>query len=302
LHDDRPRRTSRLKEIDSTETFFKMMYSMLRAKWETLSPGRILSVCMPLALMGILSAEPEKAETTPTVEKPDIKMSETGEELSLPGLKIQVKEHYVDVDSKVCLSEGFLELIACAKDTKEHESIIAVQAKAAHIHAALLLLRAQPGNPAMRKPIEGQEGRWVDLPPRGSKVDVFLVVEDENGKPVERPISDFIMKGDEGYGPEFEAREKGAKIPFPTHTFLFAGSHVYKQGEGPPVYLADVDGNVISISTFGDELLCLPDVLGHGNEGLVWAVDSTHLPEIGTKVLLRLRPQQSDAAPAEKKD
>lgn len=271
-----------------------LMKSTIRVTWKAFAKRLFGSALATLVLAGSAMAEKEQAPPAKEAKEavnPDVGLSEDRKQLDLPGIKVLLEERYLDVDSKVCLAEGLLELIACAKDTKEHESVIAIQAKAAHIHAALLLLRAQPGNPAMRKPVEGQEGRWIDLPPRGSKVDVFLVVDDEEGNPVERPISDFIMKDPEGQWGD-PAEKDQPKVQFPTHTFLFAGSHVYKDGENPPRYLADVDGNVISISTFGDELLCLEGFHGHGNEGLVWAVDPTHLPAIGTEVILRLRPHK----------
>ena len=262
-------------------------------------------------MIGSLVAQTEESETSKEAEKPDVVMAENGEQLNLPGIKIRIKERYIDVDVIVCLTNGLLELVACAKDTKEHEAIISVQAKAAHIHAALLLLRAQPGSPATRKLIEGEngengengeDGRWVELPPSGSKVDVYLVVKDKDGKPVEHPISDFLVKNHDRFDVKLEGDEKTGVERFPTHTFLFAGSHVYKGEQGPPKYLADVDGNVISLSTFGDELLCLPGKHSQGNEALVWEVDSTHLPKLGTKIILRLRPQLPGAPPAEKKD
>ena len=245
------------------------------------------------------------AEATKKSEEPGVVEAKDPEQLELPGIKVQIKERYVDVDATVCLSEGLLELIACAKATKEHESIIVLEAKAAHVHASLLLIGARPGNPATRKLIEGatpENPRWIDYPPSGEKIDVFLVVKDAEGKMVERPISDFLIKEEEHYGVPVQGEEKKEVERFPTNTFVFAGSHIYQGEKGPPKYLADVDGNVISISTFGDELLCLPDIHTHGNDGLVWGVDSTYLPEEGTKVILRLRPQFPEAPPAPKED
>jgi len=73
---------------------------------------------------------------------------------------MNIEERCVDVESSVCLRHGLLELIVCTKGTKEHESIIMIEAKPSHIHTALLLLGAVPGNPAMRKPIdEGSQKR-----------------------------------------------------------------------------------------------------------------------------------------------
>ncbi|NCF94260.1 MAG: hypothetical protein GWQ05_25370 [Verrucomicrobiaceae bacterium] len=207
------------------------------------------------------------------------------ERLKLPGIKINLDERCVDVESTVCLDEGTLEWVACTKHTKEHESIVATNAKAIHLHTALLLLGAKPGNPAAHKQVgDDEETRWIDVPPSGHHVEVFLVIETEEGKPVERPISDFIKS--------VHADEKEAT--FPSNIFLFAGSHLIAEGKGPRTYGCDRSGNVISITTFGDELLCLPDVYSHENGALRWQIDSSQLPRVGTQVTLRLRPKEAD--------
>jgi len=224
-----------------------------------------------------------KAGDKPAEVSPELKAAL--EKLKLPGVKINIEEWCVDVESKVCLRQGMLELIACTKDSKEHESIVVVGAKPSHIHTALLLLGAKPGNPAMRKPIDDEGLRFIDLPPRGGLVDVFLVIGEEK----EKPISEFIAPAEDAgeYGPPGEeAIEK-----FPTHSFLFAGSILHGGDEGPRNYICDRSGNVISISTFGDELLCLPGIHGHANGMLMWEVDGEKLPAEGSKVTLRLRPQ-----------
>lgn len=252
-------------------------------------------------------AKPEAKGQTEAEAKKEaerlVELTQNREELVMPGMKILIKKGYVDVDAKVCLTEGLLELIACTKDSKEHESMIAIDAKAAHVHAALLLIGAEPGNPAMRKEVQTEDGpRWVDLPPRGQEIDVYLVFNNKDGQPEEHPISKFLIKGlDEAYdGVPTEPVKKEDRV-FPTHTFLFTGSHVYKDGEKDPIYLADEAGNVISLSTFGDELLALPGVHAHANEALAWAVDSTHLPQLETKVILRLKPKKPAAAAEPKK-
>lgn len=220
------------------------------------------------------------------------------DKLKLPGIKIDPTEWCVDVDSSVCLREGLLELIACTKDTKEHESLIVVEAKPSHIHTALLLLRAEPGNPAMQQMREDGDGpRFLHFPPRGSEVDVFLVSKDADGKPIEKPISDFITRTDRdnssGGGPAGPAAGEaaGESEKFPTHTFLFAGSILAGNEGQPRTYYCDQSGNVISIATFGDEVLCLPDVHGSDNGSLIWEIKSDSLPAVGAKVTLRLRPK-----------
>jgi len=217
--------------------------------------------------------------------------------LQFPGVAINVQERCVDVESSVCLHRGALELVACTKGTKEHESIVAIEAKPMHIHAALLLLGAKPGSPATRQQLGDQAGRWFDVPPSGGPVDVFLVLKGKEGKIVEHPISDFIAPSSRGSDDSASADQEAR---FPTHTFLFAGSVLYGDGPGPRRYLSDQSGNVISIATFGDELLCLPAIHSQNNDALMWQVNATNLPAVGSNVTLRLRPHILPAAKAGK--
>jgi hypothetical protein len=250
---------------------------------------RALAILPAMALAVSLHAAAEET-TKPAVQEGN-KLEEALKKLKLPGVTINLKERCVDVASTVCLGEGALELVACTKDTKEHESVIMIEAVPKHVHTALLLIGAKPGNPAMRKPLDKEGTRWMDVPPAGGAVDVSVVYPDKDGKMVERPINDFIIANDEG--PDGPANESSEAKPerFPTSTFVFAGSILHKPEDGPPQYIADGTGSVISITTFGDELLCLPDFHGRENGSLMWQIDSTHLPPVGTKVTLRLRPK-----------
>ena len=260
--------------------------------------------CLFLSIPFALSAGETPAAGTPpdapankprAVGKLSPQLQAALEKLVMPGVKINVAEWSVDVDARVCLREGTLELIACTKDTKEHESIIVVDAKPSHIHTALLLLHAKAGNPAMQKSLDKEGTRFVTLPPRGGPVDVFLVIRDANGKDTEYPISDFINAAEQ----LDEPAKEGKPANFPTHTFLFAGSILDKDEEGKRTYLADVSGSVISIATFGDELLCLPDIHDASDSLRMWQINGEKLPALDSKVILRLRPQvkPQDEAP-----
>jgi hypothetical protein len=138
-----------------------------------------------------------------------------------------------------------------------------------------------------------ESGGWRHIPPSGSNIDASLVFKNEKGELKERPISDFIMHGQEDntYGPNADVKPPEDRERFPTSTFLFAGSQLYKGDDGEARYLSDNSGNVISVATFGDELLCLPGEHSHENGSLTWEIDPTHLPKLGTKVILRLRPE-----------
>ena len=112
--------------------------------------------------------------------------------LNLPGIKLNLKERCIDVNATVCLHEGLLELVACTKGSKEHESILSIAARPMHIHAAMLLIGAKPGTPAMRKARDEARTRWVSVEPAGDPIGVSLVFPDSKGKPQEHPISKFI--------------------------------------------------------------------------------------------------------------
>jgi hypothetical protein len=254
-------------------------------------PNKICSLAIVLSLFSNLV---RADEVTPKdlVRKP----------VKLPGIVIDFEKRLVDLEGKICLDKGFLELIACTKGSKEHESIVAVAARPMHIHTALLLLGATNGHPAMRKPVDEQKTRWVNVPPRGDSIDVFLVTTNKDGKLIEKPISDFIVRSNERVDEvdgavisapdqtEKRGVEKEARLP---HTFIFAGSHLHDSGKGPRQYLADLTGHVISIATFGDELLCLPFHQTQENNALTWRVKPDALPKVGTKITLRLRPKKA---------
>lgn len=247
----------------------------------------VLSFAAASALLCAEEAPPAGAPAAET--SPAASLEAAIQELKLPGISINSKERYVDVTAEVCLDEGALELIVCTRDSKEHEAVIVIDAKPMHIHAALLLIGAKPGSPARRIPPNEERSYWIDTPPTGGEVGVFVAFQDKEGKWTERPISDFLRRIENPEG-EINPAPENAPAKFPTHRFLFAGSVLITDGEGPRRYICDESGHVISISTFGDELLCLPDVHGQENASLDWEVDPEQIPPVGTKCLLRLRP------------
>lgn len=87
---------------------------------------------------------------------------------------LDVKGKRLLLQSEVVLREGLLEMLVCLKQTKEHESVLAVSTKAQIVHAGLLALGAQPGSPVRWEP----EYR----PAKGQQIDIFLTWTDEQGK------------------------------------------------------------------------------------------------------------------------
>lgn len=87
--------------------------------------------------------------------------------LDLPNKRLLLK-------TKVCLDRGMLEMLLCLKQTKEHESIVTIDAEAYTIHTGLLALGCEPGQPATYEP--------KFQPARGQKIDIFMHYVDTDGK------------------------------------------------------------------------------------------------------------------------
>lgn len=86
--------------------------------------------------------------------------------------------------TKVVLREGILEMLLCKKQTKEHESILSVDAQAYEIHAALAKLGAKSGSPAVFVP--------KFTPPTGQRIDIFLQWKDAKGKLQRVPAQQWV--------------------------------------------------------------------------------------------------------------
>ena len=86
---------------------------------------------------------------------------------------VNLKEKYVVVGGQVCLREGVLEMFACPRGTKEHESVVSTNSPARFVHAGLLMIGARSG-PAMQY-------HPVYKPAGGTEIDVEVVWEDAQG-------------------------------------------------------------------------------------------------------------------------
>jgi len=125
-------------------------------------------------------------------------------------------------------------------------------------------------------------------------VDVYLVIDTPEGGKKELPISEFIEKAHDQFDFDGTPLEKPAESELlPSHTFMFTGSVLVEQGDGPRQYIADYSGHVITLVTFGDELLSLPGIHDDANSALMWQIRSKHLPELDTPVILRLKPHRA---------
>jgi hypothetical protein len=128
---------------------------------------------------------PNPASTKPDVVREQTSLNKSGT------VQIDLKGKRLLVQSEVVLREGLLEMLACLKQTKEHESILGVDAKAQLIHAGLVALGAEVGHPAKFVP-EYQ-------PASGQRIDIFLTWTDAAGKLHRDPAQSWIRNATRRY-------------------------------------------------------------------------------------------------------
>jgi hypothetical protein len=148
---------------------------------------------LPVALLVMISARFAPADDKPAtkVETKEQPAAEKGGEAPVPLNKnatvlLDKKGNRVLLKTHVVLRQGALEMLCCLKQTKEHESILSLDAKAYVIHTALLALDAKPG-----KPVSFDTEYH---PPTGQKIDIFLNWTDKSGKAHRIPARNWVRQ------------------------------------------------------------------------------------------------------------
>lgn len=206
-----------------------------------------------------------------------------------PSVRIDRTARVVEIDGEVPIDVKstqtpitFLEVMVCTRDTKEHESLVMTPAKAAHVHAALLLLGLEPGAPGSWT-FDARARRMSDTPPKGPRLDVRVVETTPSGDRVESRLSDWAVSMTDGrtLTSTLDAPDQGA--------WVFAGSRE-KMIEGRPVYKADADGTLVGLCTFGSETVAWRGVVSpeESVQKAEWIADKERVPPAGTRVVIRI--------------
>jgi hypothetical protein len=208
----------------------------------------------------------------------------------LPHVRIDVGARVVEFDGTVPIdahNEGsprvYLELLACSRDTREHESLVVTDALPSSIHAALLAIGLEPGAPGT---YEWQGERPVAVVARGPRVRVTVVVE-RDGQQVEEALGSWAKTVRDGRSFEETVGGGGGAGG---GGLVFAGS-VTAERNGVTRYMADGAGTIVGLTTFGTEVVA-PTVMYNPDAGVEephWIADATRVPKFGTAVRVRVR-------------
>ncbi len=184
-------------------------------------------------------------------------------------LEIEGESRRVIVATQVCLNDGALEHLMTRKGQKEHEAILSADIDAAMIHAALLATRAEAGSPV----------RYTEPPtaPRGTSIKITLEYE-KDGKKIRVSAKEWV-------------RDQKTKKPL-EKDWVFAGSRFQPPAQrgGKPIYMANVDGDVICVSNFEGAMLDVPFLSSNKNVDRVFEANKEKIPPVGTNVTMILEP------------
>ncbi len=184
---------------------------------------------------------------------------------------------------RICLREGMLELFACRRGSKEHESVVAIEVKPFLIHAALLAIGAEPGEPAQFSP--------DFVPATGPEIDVDVLWTDETGTTVRRKAQELVEEID------YDNRDKEGFVPKQMSIpFVFTGSFFQEfegeSGQRIQVYMADATGELFGVSNFPASILDVPIRSSDSNDELLFGPYTERIPELDTPVTLILTPSR----------
>ena len=178
---------------------------------------------------------------------------------------------WINRDEQVVILDGYiaqrnvpLELFACPIGTKEHESIVAVFARAQLVHAGLLAINARPGSTATFEPFK---------PAHGTTVRVYALWLDSDGKTKGTLAQNWI-------------RVSGTKKPM-VWDWVFGGSKIYKDDEGKEHYLGD-SGELISVSNFTTSTMDVAIQSDQSNANLMFEAFTDRIPPKNSPVRLVL--------------
>lgn len=175
-----------------------------------------------------------------------------------------VKKKQVIVRGAICIQTGLLEMFACPRKTKEHESVISVHGKASEVHATLLAMAINPGAPMI----------WREeyFPVNGPILNIEVWWTDKNGKLVKRRAQDMIRNTDTGKAMACE--------------FVFGGSErVYDPYEKVEDYRAD-HGPMINVANQPDAMIDVSIESSEVAQGSLFEAFTENVPPVNTKVYI----------------
>lgn len=217
----------------------------------------------------------------------------------VPGLRLDRAARMVEFDAEVVFEQrevrsadgevlyvfgDWLELVVCSRRSREHESLLVTDVRPSAIHAGLLMLGLEPGRPSGLVSDPEDESAVVVARAEGPELVVTVVLE-RDGVEVEEPVGRWV-------------RVKATGEDLEGATWLFSGSKMVEipaelteDGVGVERYLADLSGSILTLVNFRDDLMVRSTEVTSGDDGQALGGFVERIPEVGTRVRVRVRPK-----------
>jgi hypothetical protein len=177
----------------------------------------------------------------------------------MPGLRLDVKRRRVEVDGRICIQRGLLEVVACTRIGKTHESLLVLDCRPRDLKASLLALGLSD-RPQVKN--FGDPGELS-----GEKVAITVLWECPDG-PREARVEDLILDSVEGR-------------PMERRGFVFTGSRFVRVGDRE-MFMSDASGQIVT--TYHDPDAILDNPSTKGGDDTVYYANSKDVPRAGTPV------------------
>lgn len=167
----------------------------------------------------------------------------------------------------ICMTAGPLEMFACPRGTKEHESIVSLNALGSQIHTALLAMDVNPGHPV----------KWQDEYEAATGPVIHIdVVWSQDGQQKKIKAQQMVLN---------------IKTEQPMiENWVFGGSATFTDESGETYYYGDA-GELVCLSNFSTATMDVPVKSSDANEGLLFEANTKNIPEMNTKVYLVFKPE-----------
>lgn len=262
--------------------------------------GGWLGAALVLAFLGAVAAQVRAQGEPPRLEGEPVRIDALADKdriekigpdrYRIGTLTIDARKREIRFPGEVNMREGVVELLACTKDGKRHESVLVADLRPLHLHLALLLLDATPGrNPGVKY----EEGAPQLRTAPGDRVAIFVTWKAPGAK-----------EGEPAPARTFRAEDLLLDVrtgkPMPETRWVFQGScmvedrmianpdELEKNDKARPKwqtverYGADVQGSVIV--TYIDSASVLANPLETINDDTVYEARKDVLPAVGTPV------------------
>lgn len=261
--------------------------------WRLVATFSVVGGLAALALAQVKEPSTKDSGATPATKPAAAATDKTGEktaEKTPDGMVKLSKKHDVWLDSKrkaivvdgkICLREGQLEMFACPRQTKEHESIVALNCLPEEVHAGLLALGAKQGTTVKFDP--------EYKPATGDIVDIYVIWKEPDGTRKEVKAQEMIKHAKTGKAMAYD--------------WVFAGSGFFKDEQTGRLHYQANGGDFICVSNFPSATLDLPVESTDANGGLLFHAFTENIPPKGTEVRVVLVPRlkKEEEKPGEKK-